>query len=126
MNRPTILLSLLLLSPLAGAAAERWSIGLTANDGRIEALMVPGPSPSSPTVLLVGGLKGRDASVDVVNQEAAAFEALAQNRRAFRLIALPLANPEGIALQFPPTGTAYRDNADSHVLWRWIGIQAPD
>ena len=29
-------------------------------------------------------------------------------------------------LQFPPTGTAYRDNTESHVLWRWIGIHAPD
>jgi rhamnogalacturonyl hydrolase YesR len=29
-------------------------------------------------------------------------------------------------LQFPPTGAAYTNNADSHVLWRWIGIQAPD
>jgi rhamnogalacturonyl hydrolase YesR len=77
-------------------------------------------------VLLVGGLQGRDASVDVVTAEAAAFEALPQNRRSFRLIALPLANPEGAPLQFPPTGVAYRDNADSHVLWRWIGIQAPD
>lgn len=27
---------------------------------------------------------------------------------------------------FPPTGTAYRDNAESNELWRWIAMQAPD
>jgi len=116
---------LLVVSPLA-LAGERWSIGLTASDGRIEALMIPGSSVSVPTVLLVGGLQGRDASTEVVTGEAAVFEALPQNGRTFRLVALPLANPDRLPLQFPPTGEAYRDNADSHVLWRWIGIQAPD
>src|SRR6185503_12736439 len=81
---------------------------------------------SLPTVMLIGGLKGRDATVDAVTREAAAFESLPQSRRTFRLIALPLANPDGRPLLFPPTGTAYRDNAESHVLWRWLGIQAPD
>jgi len=77
-------------------------------------------------VLLIGGLAGSDATTDVVNQEAATFEALPEARRSFQLIALPLANPDGRPLQFPPTGTAYKENAESHVLWRWIGIQAPD
>src|SRR5207249_6465468 len=27
---------------------------------------------------------------------------------------------------FPPTGVAYRENSESHALWRWIGIHAPD
>jgi hypothetical protein len=108
------------------AAAERWSIGLTASDGPIEALMVPGASTSAPTVLLIGGLHGRDESVDVVRQEVDGFEKTAQARRPFRLVAIPLANPDASALQFPPSGTAYRDNAESHVLWRWIGIHAPD
>jgi rhamnogalacturonyl hydrolase YesR len=108
------------------AAAERWIIGLTANDERIEALVVTGSSAQAPTVLLIGGLRGPDASVDVVKQETQAFEALPAERRPFRLIALPLANPGGRPLQFPPAGTAYRENADSHVLWRWIGIHAPD
>jgi rhamnogalacturonyl hydrolase YesR len=119
-----ISLCFLSVSPLA--AAERWSIGLTASDGRIEALVVAGPSPSAPTVLLIGGLQGSDETANVVSQEAAAFEAVPQGRRPFRLIAVPLANPDGRPLQFPPAGTAYRENAESHVLWRWIGIQAPD
>lgn len=120
----SILLCIWFVSPMA--AAERWSIGLTANDTPIEATVVAGSSASAPTVVLIGGLQGRDATVDVVTQEAAAFDSLPQARRAFRLIALPLANPEGRPLQFPPTGTAYKENAESHVLWRWIGIQAPD
>jgi len=108
------------------AAAERWSIGLTSGNRTIDALVVAAPSASAPTVLLIGGLSGADATADVVSQEAAAYEATPQARRTFRLIALPLANPEGHPLQFPPAGTAYKENADSHVLWRWIGIRAPD
>ncbi|HEX4997531.1 MAG TPA: glycoside hydrolase family 88 protein [Terriglobia bacterium] len=119
-----ICLCSLFSSPLL--AAERWSIGLTANDAPIEALVVPGASVSAPTVLLMGGLDGPGATVEVVNKEVAAFEALSQDRRAFRLIAVPLANPDGRPLQFPPTGNAYKENAESHVLWRWIGIHAPD
>ena len=117
-------LTFLHASPLA--AAERWSIGLTANDERIEALVVAGNSSQSPTVLLIGGLQGLDATVDIVKQEVAAFEALPEGRRPFRLIAVPLANPEVRPLQFPPTGTAYKESAESHVLWRWIGIHGPD
>jgi len=120
----TALFCIGLASPLA--AAERWSIGLTANDAAIEALVVTGASESTPTVLLVGGLQGPDASVDTVRQEVAAFEKLTAARRAFRLIAIPLCNPDARPLQFPPSGTAYKENAESHVLWRWIGIHAPD
>jgi len=108
------------------AAAERWKIGLTAGNKTIDALVVAGSSASAPTVLLVGGLAGSDATADIVSRDAAAFEALPQARRPFRLIAVPLANPDGRPLQFPPAGTAYKDNAESHVLWRWIGIHAPD
>jgi rhamnogalacturonyl hydrolase YesR len=99
---------------------------LTSNDAGIEAIVVPGPATSAPTVLLIGGLQGKDATTDTVASEAAAFEALAQSRRPFRLIALPLANPDARPLHFPPTGTAYRENTESHVLWRWIAIHAPD
>jgi len=115
-----------LLCAFPVAAAERWSIGLTAGNRAIEALVVAGSSASASTVLLIGGLAGSDASVDVVRQEAAAFEALPQSRRSFRLIAVPLANPDKRPLHFPPTGTAYKESAESHGLWRWIGIHAPD
>jgi rhamnogalacturonyl hydrolase YesR len=106
--------------------AETWKFGLTSNDQPIEAIAVPGPSAAAPTVLLIGGIQGKDQTVEIVAGEAAAFEALPAARRPFRLVAVPLANPEARALQFPPTGVAYKENAESHVLWRWIGIQAPD
>jgi rhamnogalacturonyl hydrolase YesR len=42
------------------------------------------------------------------------------------LVAIALANPDGAVLELPPTGVAYRERAESHVLWRWIGTHAPD
>lgn len=117
-------LSLLIASPLYGA--EHRDIGLTQKGGRIQAITVTGSSSESPTVLLVGGLTGNDESVRLVEQEVRSFEAIHQNHRTFQLIAIPLANPDGSQIQFPPSGVAYKENAESHVLWRWIGIHAPD
>ena len=117
-------LSLLIASPLYGA--EHRDIGLTQRGGRIQAITVAGSSSESPTVLLVGGLTGNDESVRLVEQEVRSFEAIHQNHRTFQLIAIPLANPDGSLIQFPPSGVAYKENTESHVLWRWIGIHAPD
>jgi hypothetical protein len=77
-------------------------------------------------VLLVGGLQRPDRSSDAVAREAAAYERIPQRRRAFRLIAVARANPDAQPLQLPPSGVAYRDHVESHVLWRWIGTHAPD
>ncbi len=107
-------------------AGERWTIGLSTSGAPIDALAIAGRSDSSPTVLLVGGLQGRDQSSAAVAREAAAFEAMPRRRRAFRLIAIAVANPDVQPLQFPPSGVAYRDHVESHVLWRWTGTQAPD
>jgi len=115
----------LLTVPPTARAADRWTIGLTTNGAPIEALVIDGPA-SAPTVLLIGGLQGKDASADAVSREARAYEALAPDRRRFRLLAIPVGNPDGQVLQFPPTGAAYREHADAHVLWRWIGTHAPD
>jgi len=115
-----------LLSPAAAVAGERWTIGLSANGAPIEAVAVAGRAASAPTVLVVGGLQRPDQSSDAVAREAAAFEKLPQNRRAFRLIAIARANPDAQPLQFPPSGVAYREQVESHVLWRWVGTHAPD
>ena len=88
--------------------------------------MVAGRSDSSPTVVLVSGLRGSDQSSDAVAREAVAFEQVPQKQRAFRLIAIARANPDAQSLEFPPSGTAYREHIESHVLWRWIGSHAPD
>ncbi len=114
----------MLVVPLAGA--DQWDVGLSGSGARIDANVVSGPSASSPTVLIVGGLEGEDASTAVVRKEVQTFEALPQNRRQFRLIAIPLANPDLAKLHFPPTGVAYREDAESNALWRWIGIHSPD
>jgi unsaturated rhamnogalacturonyl hydrolase len=110
--------------PLAASGAS--DVGLTENGTVIEAVEVPARSTSLPTVLLVGGLAGADESVGIVKQELRAFEATKPDRRRFRLLAIPLGNPDGASLTFPPVGIAYRDYPESHALWRWIAIQAPD
>ena len=115
-----------LLLPAVAIADERWTIGLSTSGAPIEAVVVAGRSASSPTVVLVGGLQRSDQSSDAVAREAAAFEQIPQNRRAFRLIAIARANPDAQPLQFPPSGVAYREHVESHVLWRWLGTHAPD
>jgi unsaturated rhamnogalacturonyl hydrolase len=107
-------------------AAERRDIGLSQKGTHLEAFLVEGESEKAPLVVLVGGLEGAGATSIAVEREIARYEALSKNRRSFKLIAIPLANPERVPLQFPPAGIAYRENAESHVLWRWVGIHAPD
>jgi unsaturated rhamnogalacturonyl hydrolase len=81
----------------------------------------------TPTVLLLGGLNGSaDESVHRVLAATAKFEDTRPSRRRFNLIAIGAANPDGVPLQFPPTGVAYRENTEANVLWRWIGLHAPD
>jgi hypothetical protein len=114
------------LLPAVAFAADRWTVGLSTSGASIEAVAIAGPAASSPTVLLVGGLQRPDQSSDAVDREAAAFEQVPQDQRMFRLIAVARANPDAQPLQFPPSGVAYREHVESHVLWRWIGTHAPD
>ncbi len=115
-----------LLPPALAIAAERRTVGLSSRGALIEAVAIAGRSPSSPTVLLIGGLGQPDQSSDAVAREAAAFERVPQDRRTFQLIAVARANPDAEPLLFPPPGVAYREHVASHVLWRWIGTHAPD
>src|SRR6478672_11393867 len=80
--------------PAVAIAGERWTIGLSTGGAPIEAVAIGGRSAASPTVVLVGGLQRPDQSSDAVAREAAAFEQLPQERRAFRLIAIARANPD--------------------------------
>jgi unsaturated rhamnogalacturonyl hydrolase len=108
------------------AAAERRQIGLTASGQIIEASFVTASSATAPTVLIIGGLHGRDASTRAIERALAAYDARPPARRAFHLIGIAVANPGASPLQFPPPGVAYREHVEAHVLWRWIGIHAPD
>jgi unsaturated rhamnogalacturonyl hydrolase len=100
--------------------------GLTANAQNLDVKTVRGASDAVPTVLLIGGLTGNDESARIVTQEIVSFEASRPDRRPFRLQAIPIANASQGKLQFPPAGVAYRENPESHALWRWIGTHAPD
>lgn len=108
------------------AAAEQRVIGLSANGKPIEALVVAAAPPTAATVMLIGGLNGDAESGKMISSEVADLESSPPSRRRFRLLAIPLANPDKSPLVFPPAGVAYRENAESHVLWRWIALQAPD
>jgi rhamnogalacturonyl hydrolase YesR len=114
-----------LLFALPLTAAELRYVGLTPSGARIEARLVP-EGPQCCRVLLIGGLNGADETSRVVSAELRDFEATPRSRRAFRLIAIPVANPDRSKLQFPPLGVAYRENAESHALWRWIAMQGVD
>jgi len=115
-------LTVLIARPLV--AAEVFDIGLAADGARIDAVAVPAGAKSAPTVVLIGGLHGEDGSSAAVRAAVAAYER--SHKRAVNLLAVPLANPDAAGLMFPPQGIAYREHAESHVLWRWLGTQAPD
>src|SRR5262249_22671744 len=93
---------------------------------RIDALAVPGRAPDAPTVLVVGGLDGDDATAAAVRAAVASYDKRRSRDREFNLLAVPVANPERAPLEFPPTGVAYREHSESHALWRWIGTHGPD
>lgn len=122
----SVLLAVLLLGASAApaVAAEVFDIGLAANGARIDAVAVAAGTKSAPTVVLIGGLHGDDASATAVRAAVAKYER--RRSRPVNLLAVPLANPDGAALVFPPVGVAYREHAESHVLWRWLGAEAPD
>jgi rhamnogalacturonyl hydrolase YesR len=75
-------------------------------------------------IVLLGGLAGEDAS------SAAVRNVLAGERgslpKGVVMMGVPVVNPDRAALRFPPVGVAYRENPESHVLWRWLGALAPD
>jgi rhamnogalacturonyl hydrolase YesR len=75
-------------------------------------------------VVLVGGLAGNDGTVAAVRAAVANYARAGD--RPVRLLAVPLANPDGVDLEFAPGGVAYRERSESHALWRWLGAQAPD
>ena len=124
MNARGTSMAILLSIPLM--AAEHRVIGLSASGKPIQALVVTGAPPAAPTVMLIGGVNGSPESGQMIAAEVEDLESNPPGRRRFHLLAIPMANPDKSALVFPPTGVAYRENAESHVLWRWIALQAPD
>jgi rhamnogalacturonyl hydrolase YesR len=107
-------------------AADVQDVGLTSKGQLIQASIVRGGSAAAPVVALVGGLRGTDASSAAISQAVAAHDRQPQAGRRFTLIGIAAANPDVSRLAFPPIGAAYRDNPESHALWRWLGIHGPD
>jgi rhamnogalacturonyl hydrolase YesR len=126
MQRSWACLAVALFFTPSALAADRADIGLAASGARIEAAVVAGPSPSAPTVLIIGGMNGSDDATRFIHEAIRKHDSTRIDRRAFRLVAIPVVNPDRSRLVFPPTGAAYRENAESHALWRWMAIHAPD
>jgi unsaturated rhamnogalacturonyl hydrolase len=116
----------LALAATGAAAAETFDIGRSAAGDVITAAFVPAGNAAAPTVLLVGGLARADDSRLTVERELAAYERLRPRQRGVNVVAIALANPAGATLQFPPSGVAYREHPESHLLWRWIAAHGPD
>jgi unsaturated rhamnogalacturonyl hydrolase len=136
-RRIATLLSVPALTLLLGADTKKpkgpvplpephWIMGQTAKGTPIPAYLVPGSAANSPTVMLIGGLNGFQRTTRGITMEIRKYLTRKQRNRPFRLIAIPNANPDAVRMVFPPEGVAYRDNPESHVLWRWIAMQAPD
>ena len=121
---PALLLSVCSVGQVL--ASEPIEIGLTGHLRLISGVAGSGDSLSLPTVVLIGGLNGEEASSKAVRAAAQRFDRKPASRRGWRLISIPVANPDAAPLRFPPTGTAYRDNPEAQALWRWIGIHGPD
>lgn len=108
----------------AGAPALSMDFGRGSRGTQLDALVVEASVRDAPVLALVGGLAGDDAGSMAIR--AAISDYSRRSRRPVRLLAVPLANPDGATMQFPPTGVAYREQGESHALWRWLGTQAPD
>jgi rhamnogalacturonyl hydrolase YesR len=119
-------IALLVFLALPAAAAETFDFGLAEYGNRLDALAVAGRDANAPTVLIVGGLNGDDATAAAVRAAVATYDKRRLRDREFNLLAVPVANPVRAPLEFPPTGVAYREHSESHALWRWIGIHGPD
>ena len=112
--------TLLLLAAIAHA--EPIPIGLTASATPIEAQYVAASKPDSPRVVLIGGFDGQRSQA--VRAEAEKYEK--QARHPYHLYSIALANPDKAKLAFPPAGAAYKDNPESHYIWRWLGALPAD
>ena len=137
------------LDELAAARPAFWSraaCGVTRSLTPIPALLDRNaytPDTARVRILLVGGLSGRPADVDLA-LHALELYAGGGDGLALRigLSAVPCVNPDGLRLGrgpengaggnpsqgYPPVGNFYFDgeNPEKRYLWRWICFQAPD
>ncbi len=137
------------LDELAATRPAFWSrtaCGVTRSLTPIPALLdrnAYSPDTARVRILLVGGVPGRPADVDLA-LHALELYAGGGDGLALRigLSAVPCVNPDGLRLGrgpdngvggnpsrgYPPVGNFYSDaqNPEKRYLWRWICFQAPD
>ena len=137
------------LQALLMRAPEMWTLdacGVTRAQTAIPALLHRDayvPDTPRTRVLLLSGLSGQQADVDLVFQSLDSYlKAGEQLTNALALSAIPCGNPDGLALgvapangvggypgeEYPPQGQFFYDahNPERRHLWRWVGLQAPD
>ena len=124
------------------------AIGVTRKETPIPCVFSPEDlnlATGKTRILLIGGLDGSKASVNAVIDAVEWFytaDVAAPLREKYSLSAVPIANPDGWALQqgpknatggnpthgYPPMGDAYLSptKPETEYLWRWIGMHAPD
>ena len=99
-------------------AAFAIAVGLAGSGKVIDAELLH-EAPGDRRVLIISGLDGARETATLVKAEK-------PERKRFRSTVIAMANPDKAKLQFPPQGQAYKDNPESHYLWRFILADAPD
>ena len=117
--------------------AQLTAFGVTRRNTPLPALVTPGlldvTSPKFRVLVVVDEHTNEKIRTGVLN-DWKAFHRDAKYRAARQKLAIglvPVTHPDGTpktSPEFPPTGTAYSDvdHPESHYLWRWIGMLAPD
>lgn len=104
--------------------AQTWTLGMSDAGTGIHAYSVPAKIADAPTVLVIGGLGGDDASSNAVQ---IGYEAYVNEVENFLDVTfIRDVNPENERLQFPPPEPAYRADWTSWSLWRWLETHAYD
>lgn len=125
------------VAALAGEPRVVSAGGMTRNETPL--LTLENGSPFAPQdthrrVVLVGGLDGDAVSARLVLDLARWFKAAesGDERDAWTMSALPLANPAGTVPapphRFPPVDGYFDEveRPETHYVWRWVTYQSPD
>jgi len=107
-------------------ASQSYEVGLTRQGQLIDAFEVSAGVADAPTVLLIGSLDGDEESRLSVISQARIYDGRRARHRPIHLFVITGLHLAKETALFPPMGRAYRENPESHALWRWIGIHAPD
>ena len=124
------------VAALAGEPRVVSAGGMTRNETPLLTLENGSPfaQDTHRRVVLVGGLDGDAVSARLVLDLARWFKAAesGDERDAWAMSALPLANPAGTVLspphRFPPVDGYFDavERPETHYVWRWVTYQSPD